>query len=119
MNTTFIAKFLICIVFIFKERNYLALSRKETEWKLLFIFGNVQQEINFRNEERGYIASEVRHDFVFDTQMSLGRETSAEKSGLVMNGVVWTWLYTQSRIGMFVGIVRTWLSNHRYPSPVV
>ena len=30
----------------------------------------------------GYIAAEVKHDFLFDTQMSLGRETSAEKSGL-------------------------------------
>ena len=40
---------------------------------------------------RGYIASEVRHDFVFDTQMSLGRETSAEKFGLVMNSVLLTW----------------------------
>ena len=28
------------------------------------------------------VAAEVKHDFLFDTQMSLGRETSAEKSGL-------------------------------------
>ena len=48
----------------------------------LMITLGYSKRVSVRNNLLHSVAAEVKHDFLFDTQMSLGRETSAEKSGL-------------------------------------